>query len=35
MPVVPMTLISALLMWIVSVATARPSPATLSRYFDR
>jgi SSS family solute:Na+ symporter len=32
-PVLPMTLISGLLMAVVSLATARPSPATLSRYF--
>jgi len=34
MPVVPMTLVSALLMWIVSVATPKPSADTLSRYFQ-
>ena len=36
LPVVPMTLISALLMWMVSLVTARakPSAATMARYFD-
>lgn len=36
LPVVPMTLISALLMVVVSrlTAAARPSPATISRYFQ-
>ena len=35
LPVVPMTLISALLMWVVSgmTASSRPSDATLARYF--
>ena len=33
MPVVPMTLISALLMWGVSVMTPKPGTATLARYF--
>ena len=35
LPVVPMTIVSALLMWIVSVmtGTAMPSRATLERYF--
>ena len=35
LPVVPMTLISALLMWMVSLVTARakPSAATMGRYF--
>ena len=35
LPVVPMTIVSALLMWVVSVATAsaRPSDTTLRRYF--
>ena len=34
MPVVPMTIISALLMVIVSRLTPRPTNATLARYFD-
>ncbi len=36
LPVVPMTLISALLMWMVSLVTARakPSAATMGRYFN-
>jgi SSS family solute:Na+ symporter len=36
LPVVPMTIVSALLMWIVSrlTAAARPSAATIDRYFD-
>jgi solute:Na+ symporter, SSS family len=33
MPVVPMTLISALLMWVVSTLTPKPAPATIARYF--
>ena len=35
LPVVPMTIISALLMWMVSLVTARakPSAATIGRYF--
>ena len=33
MPVVPMTLVSALLMAVVSRLTPKPSPATLARYF--
>ena len=33
LPVVPMTLISALLMVVVSSITPRPSPATVARYF--
>ncbi len=33
MPVVPMVLVSALLMIVVSLLTPRPSDATLSRYF--
>jgi SSS family solute:Na+ symporter len=33
MPVVPMTLISALLVWAVSLATAKPSSSTIDRYF--
>ena len=35
MPVVPMTIISALLMVVVSRLTPRPADATLARYFDR
>jgi solute:Na+ symporter, SSS family len=35
MPVVPMTIVSALLMWVVSLATAKPSESTLDRYFVR
>ena len=37
LPVVPMTIVSALLMWVVSLMTSRaqPSRATLGRYFDR
>ncbi len=33
MPVVPMVLVSALLMVVVSLLTPRPSAATLARYF--
>jgi 1,6-anhydro-N-acetylmuramate kinase len=33
MPVVPMTLISAALMFLVSRVTAKPGAATLARYF--
>jgi SSS family solute:Na+ symporter len=33
MPVVPMVIISALLMWIVSLATRKPSHATIAKYF--
>jgi solute:Na+ symporter, SSS family len=33
LPVVPMTLGSALLIWAVSLMTRRPTPATLARYF--
>ncbi len=33
MPVVPMTLMSAVLMLVVSWITPKPSAATLSRYF--
>jgi SSS family solute:Na+ symporter len=33
MPVVPMVLGSALLMWVVSLATRKPAPSTLARYF--
>jgi solute:Na+ symporter, SSS family len=37
LPVVPMTIVSALLMWVVSLMTARakPSEAAMARYFDR
>jgi len=35
MPVVPMVLVSALLMIVVSCLTPRPSPATIARYFPR
>ena len=35
MPVVPMTLVSALLMVVVSRLTPKPVPATLARYFPR
>ena len=33
MPVVPMVIVSALLMWLVSVATQKPAGSTLARYF--
>ena len=33
MPVVPMVIISALLMWIVSLTTRKPSQATIAKYF--
>ncbi len=33
LPVVPMTLVSAALMWVFSVLTPKPSAATLGRYF--
>jgi Na+/proline symporter len=33
LPVVPMTILSALLMLVVSLATTKPQPATLARYF--
>jgi SSS family solute:Na+ symporter len=35
MPVVPMVLVSALLMWVVSLLTPKPAPATVARYFPR
>ena len=35
MPVVPMVIISALLMWIVSLATSKPSRETVAKYFSR
>ena len=34
LPVVTLTIGSALLMWLVSLATAPPQPATLARYFQ-
>jgi SSS family solute:Na+ symporter len=33
LPVVPMTLVSAALMWLVSLLTPKPSQATVERYF--
>ena len=33
MPVVPMVIVSALLMWLVSLATNKPSRATIAKYF--
>ena len=33
MPVVPMVIVSALLMWLVSSMTNKPKPATIARYF--
>lgn len=33
LPVVPMVLISALLMYVVSLATRKPSPSTVAKYF--
>jgi Na+/proline symporter len=33
MPVVPMVIVSALLMWLVSLATQKPARTTLARYF--
>ena len=33
MPVVPMVLVSSLLMFVVSLVTAKPAPATLVKYF--
>ncbi len=35
LPVVPMTLISGLLFWIVSLVTPKPEPAVLERFFAR
>jgi len=35
MPVVPMVIVSALLMWIVSLITSKPSQATVAKYFSR
>src|SRR5689334_7518796 len=34
MPVVPMVIVSALLMWLVSLATQKPTRSTLARYFE-
>ena len=34
MPVVPMVIVSALLMWIVSSQTNKPKQATIARYFE-
>jgi SSS family solute:Na+ symporter len=34
LPVVPVTLGSALLLWLVSLATPKPAASTLARYFD-
>jgi Na+/proline symporter len=33
MPVVPMVIVSALLMWVVSLATKKPAASTIARYF--
>jgi SSS family solute:Na+ symporter len=33
MPVVPMVIVSALLMWVVSLVTKKPSKATMEKYF--
>jgi solute:Na+ symporter, SSS family len=33
MPVVPMVIVSALLMWLVSLATKKPAASTIARYF--
>ena len=35
MPVVPMVIVSALLMWIVSLITSKPTQATIAKYFSR
>ncbi len=35
LPVLPMTLVSALLLWLVSRVTPKPSEATLTRYFGQ
>ncbi|HKX29874.1 MAG TPA: sodium:solute symporter family protein [Blastocatellia bacterium] len=35
LPVVPMVLVSALLMWVVSLMTGKPSAATIDRYFTK
>jgi SSS family solute:Na+ symporter len=34
LPVVPMTLVSALLMWTVSMVTPKPAASTIARYFE-
>jgi hypothetical protein len=34
MPVVPMVIVSALLMFVVSKLTPKPKPKTISKYFD-
>ena len=34
MPVVPMVIVSALLMWLVSLATQKPTRTTLAKYFE-
>jgi SSS family solute:Na+ symporter len=34
LPVVPMTLVSALLMWTVSTVTPKPAASTIARYFE-
>jgi hypothetical protein len=34
MPVVPMVIVSALLMWLVSLATQKPARTTVARYFE-
>ncbi|HSD46547.1 MAG TPA: hypothetical protein VLB87_07980, partial [Pyrinomonadaceae bacterium] len=33
MPVVPMVIVSALLMWVVSLVTQKPSRSTVAKYF--
>jgi solute:Na+ symporter, SSS family len=35
MPVVPMVIVSALLMWIVSLITSKPTQTTIAKYFPR
>jgi hypothetical protein len=35
MPVVPMVIVSALLMFVVSKLTAKPSAATVAKYFSK
>ncbi|HEU4431785.1 MAG TPA: sodium:solute symporter family protein [Pyrinomonadaceae bacterium] len=34
MPVVPMVIVSALLMWLVSLATKKPADSTIAKYFE-
>src|SRR5689334_4964261 len=34
MPVLPMVIVSALLMYVVSLATKKPAPSTIARYFE-